>query len=90
MSSEVKAHGGAEQLIQMANDIGNFFRAESDRDAAIDGIANHILKFWTKRMRQKLTAHGEEGLDELPLAAVRRIAEHRVPPEKEHAGGDAG
>ncbi len=45
-------HGSAEQLVRMANDIGNFFRAEPLRDDAVAGIASHIDKFWTKRMRQ--------------------------------------
>jgi len=71
------AHGGAEHLVQMANDIGNFFRAEPQREDAIAGIAGHISRFWTKRMRQKLLAHlarGEGGLDELPLEAMRRLS----------------
>jgi formate dehydrogenase subunit delta len=67
------AHNASEHLVRMANDIGNFFRAESVREDAIAGIANHIAKFWTKRMRQKLTAHGEAGLDELPREALRRL-----------------
>ena len=81
MSSDV--HGGAQQLVKMANDIGNFFRAEPVREDAIAGIANHIDKFWTKRMRQKLAAHGEGGLDELPREALRRLAKQPVAPAKE-------
>jgi len=77
-------HGGAQQLVKMANDIGNFFRAEPVREEAVAGIANHIAKFWTKRMRQKLAAHGEGGLDELPREAMRRLAEQPpVAPAKE-------
>jgi formate dehydrogenase subunit delta len=61
----------------MANDIGNFFRAEPVREDAIAGIANHIDKFWTKRMREKLNAHikkaGDSGIDELPREALRRL-----------------
>jgi formate dehydrogenase subunit delta len=60
----------------MANDIGNFFRAETDRQVALDGISNHINKFWTRRMRQRLleyVQHGGNELDELPLAAVARV-----------------
>jgi formate dehydrogenase subunit delta len=87
--SEVE-HGSAEQLVRMANDIGNFFRAEPAREDAIAGIANHIDKFWTKRMRQKLAAHGEGGLDELPLAALRRLAAGQQSPVREAPGGDAG
>ena len=81
---------GAAHLVQMANDIGNFFRAEPMREDAIAGIANHIDKFWTKRMRRKLTAHGEEGLDDLPREALRRLADHTAPAITEPTGGDAG
>jgi formate dehydrogenase subunit delta len=69
--------GGSEHLVKMANDIGHFFRAEPLREDAIAGIANHIAKFWTRRMRDKLTAHlqqgGDAGLDELPREALRRL-----------------
>lgn len=83
-------HNAADHLVQMANDIGNFFRAEPVREDAIAGIANHISKFWTKRMRQKMAAHGEAGLDELPRDALRRLADTSVAMPKEQAGGDAG
>ena len=81
-SSGAVAHGegggGAGHLVKMANDIGDFFRAEPEREDAIAGIANHIAKFWTKRMRDKLTAQikrdGDAGLDELPREEVRRLA----------------
>jgi formate dehydrogenase subunit delta len=70
-------HGSSEHLVKMANDVGHFFGAEPEREDAIAGIANHIAKFWTKRMRDKLTAQaardGEAGLDELPREALRRL-----------------
>lgn len=73
-----EAHGTSEHLVKMANDIGHFFGAEPEREDAIAGIANHIAKFWTKRMRDKLTAQikrdGDAGLDELPREALRRLA----------------
>ena len=71
MSSE-----GPETIVRMANDIGNFFRAETDRQVALDGISNHINKFWTRRMRQRLleyVQHGGNELDELPLAATAQV-----------------
>jgi formate dehydrogenase subunit delta len=74
-----------DRIVIMANDIGNFFRSEPDRKVAVDGIANHINKFWTRRMRQKLldhVAHGGEGLDELPQAAVAKVT---VAPAKQSA-----
>ena len=67
---------GPEHIVLMANDIGNFFRAEPDRQVAIAGISNHINKFWTRRMRQKLleyVQHGGNELDELPRAAVAHV-----------------
>ena len=84
----------AQHLIQMANDIGNFFRANPVREDAVAGIANHIKSFWTRRMREKLLAdlklHGDGSLDELPLEAVRRLeASPEVKPE-DSPGGDAG
>jgi formate dehydrogenase subunit delta len=84
----------AQHLVQMANDIGNFFRANPVREDAVAGIANHIKSFWTRRMREKLLAdlklHGDGSLDELPLEAVRRLeASPEVKPE-DSPGGDAG
>src|ERR1700678_4483228 len=68
----------AEHLVQMANDIGNFFRSEPKREEAVAGIANHIAKFWTPRMRDKLNAHlkqhGAATLDELPREALRSLS----------------
>jgi formate dehydrogenase subunit delta len=83
-------HGGAGHLVQMANDIGNFFRAEPVREDAVAGIANHIAKFWTKRMLRKLAAHGEDGLDDLPREALRRLGNNTAPVVHEPPGGDAG
>jgi formate dehydrogenase subunit delta len=67
------AEHGTEPIVRMANDIGSFFRAEPDRKVALEGISNHINKFWTRRMRQKLLQYAADGgneLDELPQAAL--------------------
>src|ERR1700688_1164788 len=73
-----EAHDTTEHLVKMANAIGQFFGAEPEREDAIAGIANHIAKFWTKRMRDKLTARirrdGDASFDELPRGAVGRLA----------------
>lgn len=81
------------QLIQMANDIGNFFRAEPEREDAVAGIVNHIGKYWTRRMREKLIAqvqHGDQGLDELPREAVRRLSETAALAKGSESAGVAG
>src|ERR1700749_4077128 len=67
---------GPEQIVRMANDIGNFFRAEPDRQVALDGISNHMNKFWTRRMRQEILDYAVQGgneLDELPRAALAQV-----------------
>jgi formate dehydrogenase subunit delta len=69
----------AEHLVTMANDIANFFRAESDPVVAVDGVFNHLRKFWDPRMRRKIIAHvresGGDDLSELARAAVTKLAE---------------
>ncbi len=84
---------GAEHLAQMANDIGNFFRAQPNREDAITGIANHIESYWTRRMREKLFAQIKDdggSLDELPREALRRLMERPSAKPDQPSGGDAG
>ncbi|CAB3787021.1 hypothetical protein LMG28688_02393 [Paraburkholderia caffeinitolerans] len=46
----------ADNLIEMANQIGSFFDSLPDREEALTGIAEHIRKFWEPRMRRTLLA----------------------------------
>ena len=66
-------------LVTMANDIANFFAAEPDRAAAVDGVLNHLRKYWEPRMRRQIVAHlresGGEDLSELACAAVAKLAD---------------
>jgi formate dehydrogenase subunit delta len=83
----------SQHLTQMANDIGNFFRAQGSREEAIAGIANHLNSFWTPSMRYQLTSLSErelDGLDELPQAAVLRLSRFPKLKPKQSPGGDAG
>jgi formate dehydrogenase subunit delta len=63
-----------ENLVHMANRIGEFFAAMPDRDEARDGIANHIKRYWEPRMRKVLVDHLEEarglGLNESVARAI--------------------
>ena len=63
-----------DQLIKMANQIGDFFESMPDPVEAQDGIATHIRKFWEPRMRRELIAHidatGGAGLHPVVLRAI--------------------
>jgi formate dehydrogenase subunit delta len=66
----------ANNLVRMANRIGDFFVAMPDRTEAIEGIANHIHKFWEPRMRREMYAHIDAtsgaDLQEIVLTALRQ------------------
>jgi formate dehydrogenase subunit delta len=60
----------------MANDIGNFFKAEPDRQVAVDGVSGHMKRFWDPRMRKAIVAHldsGGDGLSDLAREAVSKL-----------------
>lgn len=81
-----------QHLTQMANDIGDFFRAQPHEDA-VTGIANHIKSFWTPKMRAQLTEQmkqGDAGLDELPREALLKLLQHPSDKPSHPPGGDAG
>lgn len=66
-----------ESLVRMANQIGAFFEAMPDREEALDGIAQHLKKFWDPRMRRELLAHLQAdaagaGLHPIVVEAVRK------------------
>jgi formate dehydrogenase subunit delta len=66
-------------LITMANRIGQFFESFSDRAEALEGISNHIHKFWEPRMRRALLSYVDSGAagDLLPIV-VEAIKTHRA------------
>ena len=86
MSDDLHAHPHHDPdatLVRLANRIGDFFTAFPDRDEAIDGIAQHLRKFWEPRMRRRLYAYLDgpaagAGLEPLVREAVttRRTALH--------------
>lgn len=75
-------------LIRMANRIGQFFEAMPLRPEAVEGVANHIHKFWEPRMRNELLDFlvrqpdgdaGEQQLHPLVLEAVTQNRERLTP-----------
>ena len=67
-----------DHLIQMANRIGDFFEAMPNRQEGLDGIADHIKKFWEPRMRtallEFLTENPDGATDEAQLSDIVREA----------------
>lgn len=65
-------------LIKMANDIGDFFKADPDQEAAATNIHQHLKRFWDPRMKQQIIAHYHDtkgvGLEGPVLVAVKQLA----------------
>jgi formate dehydrogenase subunit delta len=62
-------------MIHRANQIALFF-ASYPHDQAVDGVTDHLQKFWERRMRDQIidyVSHGGQGLHELALEAVKRL-----------------
>lgn len=55
-------------LIDMANQIGEFFASMPDRDEGLAGVADHIRRFWEPRMRRALL----DALADPAIAAAQR------------------
>jgi len=66
----------SQNLVRMANRIGDFFEAMPDRDRALEDIVDHIRKFWAPRMRSDMLDHldhdGGAGLTDILVVALTR------------------
>jgi hypothetical protein len=59
------------QLVGMARQITLNLAAEGDVEAVAHKAAEHLRKFWTPAMRQRLVRHCDATADELPPAVLR-------------------
>jgi formate dehydrogenase subunit delta len=69
------SHDTTEKLVRMANQIATFFLSQPEA-VRLEGVANHINKFWEPRMRRELFEHidkGGEGLLPLVMEASKVI-----------------
>lgn len=67
-----------ERMVHMANQIAHFFAAYP-REQAVEGVADHLKKFWEPRMRKDIEAYvakGGSGLDALVIDAVKKLQAH--------------
>ncbi|MGZ8136155.1 MAG: formate dehydrogenase subunit delta [Methylococcaceae bacterium] len=70
-----------ERLIKMANDISDFFNAESDKEIASEGVKKHILRSWDPRMREAIIAYCQQdgsGLSSLAKAAIVKLGQQKT------------
>jgi len=64
-----------DKLVMMANQIAAFFAAQGEA-RAVPQIADHIEKFWDRRMRRDIIAHveaGGAGLNPLAKSAIANL-----------------
>ena len=65
----------SDKLVYMVNQIGKAF-ALKPHDQAVADIADHLKKFWEKRMLVQIFAHldhGGHGLDDLPKQSLQNL-----------------
>ena len=65
-------HNSLQKLVDMANQMADYFRSLPPEEASPEA-ADHIIKFWTPKMRTRIIAYldsGAGGLDPLAARAV--------------------
>jgi formate dehydrogenase subunit delta len=67
-------------LVRMANQMADFFKSYGETEA-IEGIAEHINKFWEPRMRTMFFGQldaGDAGFDALVVKAAAHVKRPKV------------
>ena len=80
---------GIAKIVRMANQIGTFFRSKPHAEG-VDGVAEHINKFWEPRMRRhffEVVDAGGAGLLPIVMEAAAKV---RRPAAPEGVGLGAG
>ncbi|MDX1562721.1 MAG: formate dehydrogenase subunit delta, partial [Gammaproteobacteria bacterium] len=69
-----------ERLVEMANQIGDFFSPYPPARGA-EGLRNHLRTYWDPRMRAALLAHidaGGEELSEIVIAGAKLLRDEKA------------
>ena len=72
-------------LVDMANEIGRFYRSFPNHAEAVRGTAMHLRRSWEPRMRRALLDHidsGADGVEPIVLEAVAAYRKEMTPPVK--------
>ena len=68
------SHNNVQNLVHMANQIGQFYEALPNRAEGLAGIAGHIRRSWDPRMRRELLTYiddqGGDGLRPMVREAI--------------------
>lgn len=78
-----------DNLVRMANRIGDYFAAYPDQAEAQAAIAKHIQMFWTPQMRRELLACVTQGADLHGMHALvaDAVNKHLAQPTPASTGG---
>ncbi len=68
----------SEKLVRMANQIGDFFAANPDAEAAKKDIASHLKKFWNSVMINAIVDHVSHHQGEGLNPPVREAIEQHI------------
>lgn len=66
------------KLVRMANQIADNFDYGPDQSKAVDGVLDHLMRFWTSDMKRTIIEQqkgGDVGLNEIAASAVKALAE---------------
>lgn len=66
---------GSNKLVRMANQIAENF-AYGDRDKAVAGVLDHLVRFWTPEMKRTIVEQkraGDIGLNEIAALAIEAL-----------------
>lgn len=71
-----------QNLVKMANQIGQFFQSYPNHQEAVNEVASHIRRFWEPRMRNAIIDHlnrgGDTGLLPLVIEALQHMQEREA------------
>ena len=68
------------KLVRMANDIAANFDCGLDRAREVAGVVDHVGRFWSPYMLDKMAEHmqsGDTGLSDLAEQALKALIEER-------------
>ena len=65
-----------DRMVHKANQIAGYFEAYPNEDKAVDGVADHIQKFWSPPMRKQLKEYIANGGPDLHDLVIRAANKH--------------